>query len=49
MRQELERRLEGKVALVGVGDALLGDDGAGPALIHCLKGRLEGRSPASWT
>jgi hydrogenase maturation protease len=34
------------VALVGVGNALLGDDGAGPALIHRMKGRLEGRSPA---
>src|SRR5512147_1099028 len=45
MRQELERRLKGKVALVGVGNAMLGDDGAGPALIHLLEGRLEGWIP----
>jgi len=45
MRQELERRLKGKVVLVGVGNSLLGDDGAGPALIHLLQGRLPGRIP----
>lgn len=42
MREELGRRLQGKVALLGVGNPLWGDDGAGPALIR----RLEGRVPA---
>lgn len=42
MREELERRLKGRVALVGVGNAMWADDGAGPALIH----RLEGKLPA---
>ncbi len=42
MRRELERRLRGKVVLLGVGNPLWGDDGAGPALIR----RLEGRAAA---
>jgi len=42
MREELSRRLQGKVALLGVGNPLWGDDGAGPAVIR----RLEGRVPA---
>jgi hydrogenase 3 maturation protease len=42
MREELGRRLQGKVALLGVGNPLWGDDGAGPALIR----RLDGRVPA---
>ena len=41
-REELERRLRGNVALVGVGNSMWGDDGAGPALI----GRLEGKTAA---
>lgn len=42
MREELERRLRGKVAIVGVGNPMWGDDEAGPALIR----RLEGKVPA---
>jgi len=42
MREELGRRLQGKVALLGVGNPLWGDDGAGPALIHRLEGRVPG-------
>ncbi len=45
MRQELERRLKGKVALVGVGNALRGDDGVGPVLIDWLQARMPGRIP----
>ncbi len=42
LREELERRLKGKVAIVGVGNPMWGDDGAGPALIQ----RLEGKTAA---
>jgi hydrogenase 3 maturation protease len=42
LREELEQRLKGKLVLVGVGNPLWGDDGAGPALAH----RLEGKIPA---
>jgi hydrogenase maturation protease len=42
MREVLDRRLRGKVAIVGVGNPMWGDDGAGPALIR----RLEGKVPA---
>jgi len=40
MREELERRLRGKVAIVGVGNPMWGDDGAGPALILRLAGKV---------
>lgn len=40
MRQELERRLQGKVVLLGVGNPMWGDDGAGPAVIRCLEGKV---------
>jgi len=41
MRRELEGRLKGRVVLVGVGNPLWGDDGAGPALVHRLEGKLQ--------
>jgi len=37
---ELRRRLKGKVLLIGVGNALRGDDGAGPAVIELLEGKV---------
>ncbi len=42
LQAELAQRLKGKLVLIGVGNPLWGDDGAGPALIH----RLEGKLPA---
>ncbi len=55
MREELGRRLQGKVAILGVGNPMWGDDGAGPALIRRLEGRVPtllvdgGESPeSSW-
>jgi len=39
LREELERRLQGNVVLVGVGNPMWGDDGVGPALIHRLERR----------
>jgi hydrogenase 3 maturation protease len=41
LREELERRLKGKLVLVGVGNPLRGDDGAGPALVHRLEGKIQ--------
>lgn len=40
MRDELERRLKGKVAVVAVGNLMWGDDGAGPAVIRCLERKV---------
>ena len=40
MRDALERRLKGKVAVVAVGNPLWGDDGVGPALIRRLRGKV---------
>ncbi len=40
LREELAQRLKGKVVLIGVGNPLWGDDGAGPALIRRLEGKL---------
>lgn len=37
MLEELSRRLKGRVAIVGVGNPMRGDDGAGPSLIEMLK------------
>lgn len=34
---ELKKRLKGKVVVVGIGNTLRGDDGAGPELIRILK------------
>jgi len=36
--EELRRRLKGRVLLIGAGNALRGDDGAGPAVISLLEG-----------
>jgi hydrogenase maturation protease len=37
---ELRRRLKGKVLLIGAGNALRGDDGAGPAVLELLEGKV---------
>ncbi len=41
IRTELSRRLKGIVLLIGVGSTLRGDDGAGPALIALLEGKVK--------
>jgi hydrogenase 3 maturation protease len=38
---ELRRRLKGRVLLVGAGNTLRGDDGAGPELIALLDGKID--------
>ena len=40
IRTELSRRLKGKVLLIGIGNTLRGDDGAGPVIIELLDGRV---------
>ena len=37
---ELWRRLKGRVQLIGAGNTLRGDDGAGPALLERLEGKV---------
>lgn len=37
MFEELTRRIKGRVAIVGVGNSMRGDDGAGPSIIEMLK------------
>jgi len=37
---ELRRRLKGRVLLIGAGNTLRGDDGAGPAVIAQLEGKV---------
>ena len=37
---ELRSRLRGKVLLVGIGNTLRGDDGAGPAIVDLLDGKV---------
>ena len=37
---ELQRRLKGNLLLIGTGNTLRGDDGAGPALIELLQGEV---------
>lgn len=37
---ELRKRLQGRVVIVGVGNRLKGDDGVGPAVVECLRGRV---------
>jgi hydrogenase 3 maturation protease len=39
LAEELLRRLRGKVLILGAGNILRGDDGAGPALISLLEGK----------
>ena len=41
IRAELSRRLSGKVLLIGTGNTLRGDDGAGPAVIALLEGNVK--------
>lgn len=36
---DLKKNLQGKLCVVGIGNRLKGDDGAGPALIDCLRGQ----------
>lgn len=40
IRTALNRRLKGSVLLIGIGNTLRGDDGAGPALIALLEGKV---------
>jgi len=40
MLESLSNRLKGKVIILGVGNPLRGDDGAGPCLIEQLKGQV---------
>jgi hydrogenase 3 maturation protease len=41
IRTELSRRLKGKVLLIGTGNTLRGDDGAGPAIVALLEGKVK--------
>jgi len=41
MLESLSNRLTGKVMILGVGNTLRGDDGAGPYLIEQLKGQVD--------
>jgi len=41
MLESIGHRLNGKVLILGVGNRLRGDDGAGPDLIKQLKGRVD--------
>jgi hydrogenase 3 maturation protease len=41
IRTELSCRLKGNVLLIGIGNTLRGDDGAGPALIALLEGKVK--------
>jgi hydrogenase 3 maturation protease len=41
LSEELERRLKGKVLLIGAGNTLRGDDCAGPAVIAALEGKTQ--------
>lgn len=38
---ELRRRLNGRVLLIGAGNTIRGDDGAGPALMALLEGKVD--------
>ena len=52
---KLRARLKGKALLVGIGNTLRGDDGAGPKLIELLEGKVKaalldvGEVPESYT
>ncbi|MDM7995110.1 MAG: hydrogenase 3 maturation endopeptidase HyCI [Acidobacteriota bacterium] len=54
IRTDLSRRLKGKVLLIGVGNSLRGDDGAGPAVLALLEGKVNaglldaGETPESY-
>jgi hydrogenase 3 maturation protease len=38
--EELRRRIKGKTLLIGAGNTFRGDDGAGPAIIEALDGKV---------
>jgi hydrogenase 3 maturation protease len=40
IESELQQRLKGSVLLIGAGNTLRGDDGAGPAIIALLEGKV---------
>jgi len=44
LREELERILRGKVAIIGVGNQMRGDDGFGSILVRSLKRRIGSRT-----
>jgi hydrogenase 3 maturation protease len=41
IRTELSQRLQGVVLLIGIGNTLRGDDGAGPMLVELLEGKVK--------
>jgi hydrogenase 3 maturation protease len=41
LEAELQKRLKGRVLLIGAGNTLRGDDGAGPAMIALLEGKVK--------
>ncbi|MDR3763718.1 MAG: hydrogenase 3 maturation endopeptidase HyCI [Acidobacteriota bacterium] len=41
LMEELKARIKGKTMLVGIGNAMRGDDAAGPRLIAALEGKVE--------
>jgi hydrogenase 3 maturation protease len=55
LESELRRRLQGKVLLIGAGNTLRGDDGAGPEVVAALEGKTKaalldvGEVPESYT
>jgi hydrogenase 3 maturation protease len=55
LAEELRRRMKGKVLLIGAGNTLRGDDGAGPALVALLEGKVQaslidaGEAPENYT
>ncbi len=55
MIRELASRLKGRVLILGIGNELRGDDGAGAFLAESLRGRVRaavingGETPESWT
>jgi hydrogenase 3 maturation protease len=54
LAEELRRRLKGNVLLIGAGNTLRGDDGAGPAVIELLENKTKailidvGETPESY-
>ena len=55
MEEILRNRLKGKIAIIGVGNTMRGDDGFGPELVRRLNGKIEaecidaGMSPENYT
>jgi hydrogenase maturation protease len=54
LEEELRRRLKGQVLLIGAGNTLRGDDGAGPKVVALLEGKVQaslldvGETPESY-